>query len=176
MSKKIIYGLFDDEEVLLKSAKQMVKSGVYIRDVFSPFPIHGIDPVIGIPRTNLHKAGFIYGAIGLATAWAMIWGLLIIDWPMNIGGKPNFTFWENLPAFIPISFELTVFCSAHGMVITYLIVNKLFPGQEPHNPDPRTTDDKFMMQINLEDTSVSEGEIKSMLESGGAIEITEKEV
>lgn len=175
MSKKVIYGLFDDEEILLKSAKDMVSKGVRIKDVFSPFPIHGIDPVIGVPRTRLAIMSFIYGAIGLSLAWSMMGYMLIYDWPMDIGGKPSQFFYMNLPSFIPISFEMTVFCAAHGMALTYLIVNKLFPGQSPHNPDPRTTDDKFMVQIDSDQNKKSVEEIKSMLTATGAIEITEKE-
>ncbi len=175
MSKKVIYGLFDDEEILLKSAKDMVSKGIRIKDVFSPFPIHGIDPVIGVPRTRLAIMSFIYGAIGLSLAWLMMGYMLIMDWPMDIGGKPSQAFYMNLPAFIPVSFELTVFCAAHGMALTYLIVNKLFPGQQPHNPDNRTTDDKFMVQINIDENKKTAEEINSMLSSTGAIEITEKE-
>jgi hypothetical protein len=175
MSKKIIYGLFDDEEILLKSAKDLVGKGVRIKDVFSPFPIHGIDPVIGVPRTRLAIGSFVYGAVGLALAWLMMWYMLIVDWPMDIGGKPNQAFYMNLTSFIPISFEMTVFCAAHGMALTYFIINKLYPGQQPYNPDPRTTDDKFMVQINVGDNKKSAEEIKSMLSSTGAIEITEKE-
>lgn len=175
MSNKVIYGLFDDEEILLKSAKDMVSKGVRIKDVFSPFPIHGIDPVIGVPRTRLAIMSFIYGAIGLSLAWLMMWYMNISDWPLDIGGKPSQYFYMNLPAFIPVSFEMTVFCAAHGMALTYLIVNRLYPGQKPHNPDNRTTDDKFMVQINTADNKKTAEEIKSMLSSTGAIEITEKE-
>ncbi len=175
MSKKIIYGLFDDEAILLKSAKDLVSKGVRIKDVFSPFPIHGIDPVIGVPRTRLAIMSFIYGATGLSLAWLMMGYMLIYDWPMDIGGKPSHAFYMNLPAFVPISFEMTVFCAAHGMALTYLIVNALYPGQTPYNPDPRTTDDKFMVQINIGENKKSAEEIKSLLSSTGAIEITEKE-
>ena len=146
-----------------------------IKDVFSPFPIHGIDPVIGVPRTRLAIMSFIYGATGLSLAWLMMGYMLIYDWPMDIGGKPSQAFYMNLPAFVPVSFEMTVFCAAHGMALTYLIVNRLYPGQTPKNPDARTTDDKFMVQINVSENKKSAEEIKSMLSSTGAIEITEKE-
>lgn len=176
MSKKIIYGLFDDEEILLKSAKDLVSKGVRIKDVFSPFPIHGIDPVIGVPRTRLAMGAFTYGAIGLTLAWSMMGYMLIYDWPMDIGGKPSQAFYMNLPAFIPISFEMTVFCAAHGMALTYLFINRLYPGQQPHNPDTRTTDDKFMVQINMSDNhKTSAEEIKLLLRAGGVLEISEKE-
>ena len=96
MNKKVIYGLFEDEEVLLKSAKDLVSKGVRIKDVFSPFPVHGIDPVIGVPRTRLAIMSFIYGATGLSLAWLMMGYMLIYDWPMDIGGKPSQAFYMNI--------------------------------------------------------------------------------
>ncbi|MFT4980548.1 MAG: hypothetical protein ACI9UR_000386 [Bacteroidia bacterium] len=174
MSTKEIHGLFGDEEVLLASAKKLVSKGVHVNDVFSPFPIHGIDPVIGVPPTRLHIAGFIYGLCGLSLALFMFWFTLIMDWPMNIGGKPNFTLLDNLPAFIPITFEMTVFCAAHGMCVTYFIRNTIYPGKKNWNPDLRTTDDKFLIQINLDENSMSAEEIEGILKSTGAEEITRK--
>jgi len=174
MSTKEIHGLFGDEEILLASAKKLVAKGVHIKDVFSPFPIHGIDPVIGIPATRLHIAGFIYGLCGLALALFMFWFTLILDWPMNIGGKPNFSLIENLPAFIPVTFEMTVFCAAHGMAVTYFIRNTIYPGKKSWNPDLRTTDDKFLIQIDLSENSVSGAEIEAILKETGAEEITQK--
>lgn len=173
---KFIHGLFGDEEQLLASAKKLKAKGVHVHDVFSPFPIHGIDPVIGVPRTRLSDAGFIYGAIGLSLCWFMIYYTIILDWPMNIGGKPNFSFWQNLPAFIPISFEMTVFCAAHGMVVSYLIRNRLFPGQTAHNPDLRTTDDKFLIAIDLgANANVDVQTIEGILKDAGAEEVSFKE-
>ena len=81
---KEIHGLFSDEEVLKASAKALVAKGVHIKDVFSPFPIHGIDPIIGVPPTRLHIAGFIYGLCGMGLALFMFWFTLIMDWPMKI--------------------------------------------------------------------------------------------
>jgi len=174
MSNKILYAIYGDDEVLLNSAKQLRKNGVKVKDVFSPFPIHGLDPVIGVPRTRLAIGSFIYGATGLSCAWLMMGWMMIYDWPMDIGGKPSFSFLENLPAFIPISFEMTVFFAAHGMALSFLIIARLFPGQKPKNPDFRTTDDKFLMQINLEENKRSEAEIRTILKETGAMEINEK--
>jgi len=174
MSAKEIHGLFSDEEVLKASAKALVKKGVHIKDVFSPFPIHGIDPIIGVPRTRLHIAGFIYALCGLSLALFMFWFTLIMDWPMNIGGKPNFTLLLNFPAFVPVTFEMTVFCAAHGMSVTYLLRNAIYPGKKNWNPDLRTTDDKFLIQIDLHDNSVSAEEIQQILKETGAEEITQK--
>jgi hypothetical protein len=177
MSKKIIYGVFDDEEVLVGSAKKLRAAGVSIKDVFSPFPIHGIDPLLGIKPTRLSNAAFVYGMIGTSLAIWMTWYMLISDWPMNIGGKPSFTWLMNMPAFIPVTFELTVFCAAHGMVLSYLLVNKIYPGRSPHNPDLRSTDDKFIMEIHTSDNSrIATSDILQTLRDTGCVEINEKEL
>lgn len=173
-NNKQIHGLFDDDELTYKAAKALVEKGIRVKDVFSPFPIHGIDPVIGVPRTNLHIAGFIYGLCGICLALFMFWFTMIHDWPINVGGKPNNTLFSNLPAFIPVTFEMTVFLSAHGMVLSYLIVNRMYPGKKGWNPDPRTTDDKFLIQVDLEDNpGHSADEVKEILKAEGAEEINE---
>ncbi|MFT6746379.1 MAG: hypothetical protein ACJAZ2_000718 [Glaciecola sp.] len=171
---KIIYAMYDDDAVLLDGAKKLVSKGIKIGDVFSPFPIHGIDSVIGIRQTRIAICAFIYGLCGMFLALTGMWYFNISDWPMNIGGKPSFTLLQNLPSFIPITFELTVLCTAHGMAITYFLRNKTLPGMEAKNPDPRTTDDKFMMQINVDEVSLDEDAIVGELKSTGAIEITKR--
>ena len=96
--------------------------------------------------------------------------MLIHDWPVDIGGKPNFTWYHNIPSWIPILFESTVFCSAHGMAITFLLRSWLFPGVSPKNPDPRTTDDHFLMVL----PAYSEDDIKNLTnvaKETGAVEI-----
>ncbi|MFP5469972.1 MAG: DUF3341 domain-containing protein [Bacteroidia bacterium] len=176
MAHKIIYAMYDDDHTLLEGAKKLVAKGVHIADVFSPFPVHGIDPVIGVKQTRLGINAFLYGLTGLMLAIMAINYFMIRDWPMNIGGKPSFSMLENLPAFVPVIFEFTVLCAAHGMAITYLLRNKTLPGVKAKNPDPRTTDDKFVMEIRLnENSNFSEDELSSMLEETGIIELTQKD-
>ncbi|MEY3801480.1 MAG: hypothetical protein RLZZ548_1360 [Bacteroidota bacterium] len=169
--------MYDDDEVLKHSAKQLVSKGVKISEVFSPFPIHGIDPIIGIKNTRLGIMAFLYGLIGLTLATIGMRFFMVVDWPMNIGGKPNFSYLENMLAFVPISFEFTVMCAAHGMAITYLLRNKTLPGMPAQNPDPRTTDDKFVMEIRLsENHNVTEAELDGMLQEIGYLELDKKEI
>jgi len=169
--------MYDDDEVLKNSAQQLVAKGVKISEVFSPFPIHGIDPIIGVKNTRLGIMAFLYGLIGLTLATVGMRFFMIVDWPMNIGGKPNFSYLENMLAFIPITFEFTVMCAAHGMAITYLLRNKTLPGMPAQNPDPRTTDDKFVMEIRLsENNKVTEAEIDGMLQEIGYLELDKKEI
>ncbi len=103
----------------------------------------------------------------------MMYYIMIVNWPQNIGGKPNWTFYQNMPAFVPIMFECTVLFAGHLMAITYLFRNKLFPGSSDSSPDIRTTDDKFLVEIEIEGSTV---EIKKILKKTGAIEINEKQL
>ncbi|HRP52314.1 MAG TPA: DUF3341 domain-containing protein [Fluviicola sp.] len=177
MAEKVIYAMYDDDDVLKDGAKKLVAKGVKIADVFSPFPIHGIDPIIGVKNTRLGIMSFLYGLTGLTLATIGMRYFMIEDWPMNIGGKPNESYLDNVLSFIPISFEFTVLCAAHGMAITYLIINKTLPGMPATNPDPRTTDDKFVMELRINENSrYSEAELMAMLNETGVIEIDQKEV
>jgi hypothetical protein len=96
---------------------------------------------------------------------------------MNIGGKPSFSYLENLPAFIPITFEFTVLCAAHGMAITYFLRNGTLPGMPATNPDPRTTDDRFVMEIRTsENSKYSASDIQALVRSTDFVELDEKTV
>jgi hypothetical protein len=102
---------------------------------------------------------------------------MISDWPMNIGGKPNNSYLDNMLAFIPITFEFTVLCAAHGMAITYLLRNKTIPGMPAQNPDPRTTDDRFVIELRQsENTQFNEDELIAMLKETGLVELDQKEI
>jgi hypothetical protein len=177
MAETIIYAMYDDDDVLKDGAKKLVAKGVKIADVFSPFPIHGIDPIIGVKNTRLGIMAFIYGLTGLVLATYGMRYFMIVDWPMNIGGKPNGSYLDNMLAFVPISFEFTVLCAAHGMAITYLLRNKTLPGLKAQNPDPRTTDDKFVMEIRLSDNAKYDAkQLEEMLKETGIIELDQKEI
>src|SRR6476661_9883542 len=147
MTKRFALGIFDDEDVLLHAIENIRATGVKIYDVFSPYPVHGIDDALGIERSRLPIAAFFFGMTGLAFAlWLQIY-MLGFDWPMIIGGKPHIA----LPAFIPVAFELTVFFTAHGMVLTFLIISGLYPKTNLQVMDPRSTDDKFVMAIEVKE-------------------------
>jgi len=171
MSNKVIYGIFDDEEVLLNSVKEIKSNNIDIKEVYTPFPVHGLDKELGLKETRMAIAAFVYGCLGITFAGLMIYNIMIIDWPMNIGGKPNFTFYHNVPSFVPVMFECTVLFAAHLMSITYLIKCGLFPGAKSENPDPRTTDDKFLIEFELEGSTKK---VKDLLSKTGASEINEK--
>jgi hypothetical protein len=167
--------MYDDDAVLMTAAKDLVGQGVRVKDVFSPFPVHGIDPVIGIKRTRLAICSFMYAMTGTSLAILGMWYFMIQDWPMNIGGKPSFSLIENIPAFIPVTFEFSVLCGAHGMAITYLLRNGTLPGMPASNPDPRTTDDKFVVEISTDNNSMSAEELESAIRKTDLLELSIKD-
>lgn len=175
MANKVLHAMYDDEEKLMVAAQKLVDAGIQVKDVFSPFPIHGLDPIIGVKRTRLAIASFMYGMTGMSLALLGMWYFMIYDWPMNIGGKPSFSLIENLPAFVPVTFEFSVLCAAHGMAITYLLRNGTLPGMPANNPDPRTTDDMFVMEITTDQNEKSAEEIEAMLKEDDLVELSIKE-
>ncbi len=170
MDKKVIKGVFADGDMLKEAVQELNEKGITIRNVYSPFPIHGIDKLLGIKPTRLSIAAFIYGATGTSMALLMMWFMMVSDWPMNIGGKPNFTLLQNLPAFIPITFEITVLFAAHGMVITFLLVSKILPGATAYVSHPRVTDDKLVIEVEM-NQSDSHEQAAQIMKLHGAEEV-----
>jgi hypothetical protein len=172
---KVFHVMYDDDDTLKGAASTLVAQGVRVKEVFSPFPIHGIDPIIGVKRTRLAIAAFMYATTGTTLALLGMWYFMIQDWPMNIGGKPSFSLIENLPAFIPVTFEFSVLCAAHGMAITYLLRNGTLPGMPASNPDPRTTDNMFVMEIVSDENSMTDEELESAIKNTELVELSIKE-
>lgn len=163
--KKFAVGCYDDEAVLFPAVEKVRNSGYKLHDVYTPFPVHGLDKALGHKDTDLHVAGFIYGITGTATALGFMGWIFTSDWPINFGGKPHFA----LPAFIPITFETTVLFAAVGMVLTFCYLNQIMPGVKKHVFHPRQTDDLFVVVLELNE-QVSEQEAIDFLKSTGAME------
>lgn len=168
MDTKMAYGIFEDDDVVLHAIPKLREQNFRVKDVISPFPIHGLDHALGLKRTRIAITSFLYGATGTALALLMMWYMNIFDWPMDIGGKPSFYLYKNLPAFIPVTFEVTVLCAAHGMVLTFFLRSKLLPGVEPNVIDPRMSDDRFVMAIEVKDESEKAAAHKAMIEAGAS--------
>ncbi|MFL2601410.1 MAG: DUF3341 domain-containing protein [Flavobacteriaceae bacterium] len=167
--KRFIHGIYDDDDVLLSAIKSIRAEKYDIEEVYTPFPVHGLDKALGIEETRIAIMAFIYGCIGLIVAFLMMDFIMIKDWPQNIGGKPSFSFLENMPSFVPVMFEMTVFFAAHLMVITFYLRSKLWPFKKAENPNPLTTDDKFLVEIELND---NEKRLTTLLKKSGAIEVS----
>ena len=167
--EKYILGIFDDEDVLLKAVKTVREGGLKIHEVYSPFPIHGLDDALGYQRSRLPIAAFMFGALGTTLALLMQFYMMDIDWPMIIGGKNTYSV-----TFVPVTFELTVLLSALGMVGTFLVVSDMKPWGQPKIFDIRSTDDKHVMAIDLSKNTTEVGQIKQILSNAGASEVNDK--
>jgi len=169
-NKNFVVGIFDDEDVLLHAVENLREKEVNIHEVYSPFPVHGLDDALGYKRSRLPIASFLFGMTGTILALSTQTWMLGFDWPMDIGGKNH----ASLPPFIPVTFEFTVLLAAFGMVITFLIVSDLKPYSWPRQFDLRSTDDKHVMAIDLAHNKLSKDELGSLLKASGASEVNEK--
>ena len=173
MSSKVIQAMYNDDDILMDAVKEVRAANYHIAEVYTPFPVHGLDKAMGLKGTRLAITAFMYGCVGLAFSIWMMNYMMIEQWPQDIGGKPSFSFVLNMPAFVPIMFELSVFFAALLMVITFYMRSRLWPFKEAENPDPRTTDDMFVMEVTVDG---NEQELITFLENTGTVEIkvTEK--
>lgn len=169
----VLYGLYNDETELLSAVKQANADHLDIMDVYSPFPVHGLDPLLGLEESRLHIAGFIYGSLGTLTAFLFMSWVFTRDWPIIFGGKP---YWS-VPAFIPITFELTVLFAAIGMVVTFYTICGMGPGVTNPTLDDRITDDKFCIAFDANNADDSElDKLRSFFAATGAAEVNMKTI
>lgn len=166
-----VTGVYEDEDVLLDAIKQVRSSGIKIHEVYSPYPVHGIDDYLGYKRSKLPIAAFLFGVLGTTLALTMQYYMMAFDWPMIIGGKDYGAF----PDFIPVTFELTVLLAAFGMVGVFMVSTDLKPWAQPRIFDLRITDDKHVMAIDIVNNSAIElSTIEEILRSSGASEVNKK--
>ena len=170
-NKEILFGLYNDETELLSAVKKANKEHLDVWDVFSPFPVHGLDPIMGLTESRLHQAGFVYGMTGTLTAFLFMSWAFFKDWPIIFGNKP---YWP-VPAFIPVTFELTVLFASIGMTVTFYTICGMGPGIKNPTLDDRITDDKFCVAFDVTGASSAEVDtFKSFLSTSGAAEINQK--
>lgn len=170
--KKYLVGIFSEEDTLINAVKGIKADGVKIHEVYTPYPVHHLDEYLGHKRSRLSKAAFLFGATGTTFAISLQSYTMGIAWPMIIGGKDYIA----APSFVPVSFEMTVLFAAFGMVFTFLASNRLWPGKQAKMFDPRSTDDKFVMAVDLGANKLSETEIENVLRKHGAEDLKTKEL
>jgi len=169
--KNFILGIFDDEDILKNAIREIRAAGIKIHEVFSPYPVHGLEEELGYKKSRLPIAAFLFGVLGTTLALTMQYYMMLFDWPMIIGGKD----YAGLPNFIPVTFELTVLVAAFGMVGVFMITSNLKPWGQPRIFDLRSTDDKHVMAIDIANNAAMDLEIiKGALKNSGATEVNNK--
>ena len=168
-NKEVLFGLYDDETDLMDAIRVANKEHLEIDNVYTPFPVHGLDPLLGLEESRLHIAGFVYGAMGTLTAFLFMSWVFTRDWPIIFGGKP---YWS-VPAFIPITFELTVLFASIGMVVSFYTVCGLAPGVVNKHLDTRITDDKFCLVFQTNGSTIEEKHsMRDFFRNTGAEEVS----
>jgi hypothetical protein len=171
-NKHFVVGIFNDQDILLKAVKEIRVKKVKIHEVFTPYPVHHLEHALGYSRSKMPVAAFCFGITGTTLAILLQTLMMGVDWPMIIGGKP----YISIPAFVPVTFELTVLLAAYGMGFTFFFVRGLGPTKVPRVFDRRSTDDKHVMAIDLaENSGKTEAEIKAILEEVQAEEVFRKD-
>ena len=164
---KYLSAFYTDEQDLLTGIKHLKQNNVKFLDVLTPFPVHGLDKVLGFRRSWIPRVGFIGGAIGAFCGFIFQTWVFTRAYPLNIGGKPYFS----VPSFIPITFECTVLFAAFAMVFAFLFRSKLGLGANNKIYDLKITDDRFVIVTDINELSQTEIDdtAKLVKESGAEI-------
>lgn len=165
MGTRGVVGIFKDTEKLKEAARKIRDAGVKEFDAFTPFPVHGIEEDIGIPRSKLPWVTLLAGLTGCAAGLGLQTWVSASQWTLNVGGKPNFS----LPAFIPVAFEITVLfagLATAGALFAFCGM----PNFKPRILDPRITNDRFALFISAEDPRYDEAAFLDVMKKAGAEE------
>lgn len=168
-----LYGVmaeFDTPEQIVKAARAVREAGYKKIDAYSPFPIHEMDAALGIKKTILPLLIFGAGVAGCLGGLAMIYYMLVIDYPINVGGRPYFS----LTLFIPVMFETTILAAAFTAVIGMIALNGLPQPYHPVFNAPRfelASREKFFLAIEAGDEKFDRDETTEFLSSLEAREV-----
>jgi hypothetical protein len=173
-----LYGImaeFDNPSDLVAAARQTFAAGYRRINGYSPYPIEELTEAIGFTKTSLPLIVFVGGLIGGLGGFFMQYWMEVIDYPLNVGGKP-FNSW---PAFIPITFECTVLVAAFSAVLGMLLLNKLPQPYHPVFNAPNfalATRDKFFLVIEANDPKFKHDEATKFMNTLGAMGVNDVEV
>lgn len=169
-----LYGIlaeFKNPKALIDAASAVTEQGYRKYDTFSPFPIHGIDKAMKLPKSKLGWIVGTMGTIGLVGGFSMIYFMMNVDYPLIIGGKP----FANFPAWVPVIFELTILLSAFGAVYGMFFLNGLprlnHPLFSSESFAKKATDDGFFVCIEADDPQFDEAKIEQLFKEVGATAI-----
>jgi hypothetical protein len=163
------YGLvaeFDSAADILQAAERVRDAGFRRWDVFTPFPVHGMDRAMGLKNSKVGWFSFIGGVTGYTTGMVMIWWMNAFNYPILVGGKPMFS---PFSAFPP-SYELTILFGAFGAIFGMLFLNRLPRLHHPllkHRRFAQATHDRYFLVIETSDPRYSEPETRKLLETVG---------
>ena len=166
---------FENPSDLVAAARHVYSIGYRRINGYSPYPIEELSDAIGFTHTSLPLIVFIGGLLGGLGGFFMQYWMEVINYPLNVGGKP----YNSWPAFIPITFECTVLCAAFSAVLGMLILNKLPQPYHPVFNVPNfalATRDRFFLAVEANDPKFDHGTVVALLKSLNAVEVNDVEV
>jgi hypothetical protein len=160
---------------IMHAAEKVRDAGFTRWDVFTPFPVHGMDRAMGLKNSKVGWFAFIGGVTGYTCGMLMIWWMNAVNYPLVVGGKPMFS---PFSAFPP-SYELTILFGAFGSLGGMLFLNRLPRLYHPLLKNRRfgqVTHDKYFLVIETSDPKYVEQSTIKMLETAGSnhIEVVEE--
>ena len=176
MPRRFLVAYFREEESLLTAVRAVRAMGLKVYDVFAPYPIHQLSAAMGIRKSRLPLATLFGALTGLLVAIGFQFYANVLDWPLNVGGKPD----NSTLAFIPITFELTILFGGLITVAALLLRTRLFPGKQENLLAEGVTDDVFALVLRRSDLRVVAGppwptDVRKVLDACGADDICETE-
>lgn len=170
MSRRLFVAYFDQESKLLHAVTALRRAGFGVVDVFTPYPVHGLEEALGWRRSRLPYVTFTLGVLGAALkVWFEFW-TTGVSWPMNVGGKP----FNSLPAFVPVTFEVMVLLAGLSTVLAFLLVTRSFPGKKARLLHPRLTNDLFALVLEQVDARFDPGEVGAVLAPFAPVKVEER--
>lgn len=163
-------GIWTDEHKLVEAARKVRESGIQNFEAISPFPLHGIDDAMGIPRSFIPWVTFIMGLTGFLAGTWLTWWTSSQNWPLIIGGKPMWS----LPAFVPIMFECTILFGALSSVGALLFMAGM-PAVDPPIIDPTLSSHRFALFIPQNAEGYNAAAVEKIMRDNGAVEIKKTE-
>lgn len=161
-----VAGIFLTESKVVNAAYKVREAGFTQLEAVSPYPIHAMEEACGIKRSPIPYVTFVAGLTGLLAALALVYYTSVINWPVNVGGKPFFS----LPAFVPIMFELTVLFAALCSVGAFMYFCGM-PKKTVPPIDKDLTCNKFAIFIPETDKGFNYENLDKMLKELGAVEV-----
>lgn len=175
-SREFLLGLYAEEEKLMAGARKLRSEGFQIHDVFTPYPVHGLDEAMGLRRSRLALVTFFVGFTAMSAALLLQFWTSAVDWNINVGGKPE----NSLLAFLPVTFELTVLFGGLATAAAFFWRCGLFPGAKPPlaeiSQDRRITDHLFIVALERRDASFRDAAARRVFSETGTVEILERSV
>jgi hypothetical protein len=175
MKRDPIYGMmaeFDTPAALIEAAKRTYQAGYKRIDAYTPFPIEGLAEEIGFHRDEVPLVVLIGGMVGGLTGYLMQYWMAAVAYPLNIGGKP----YHSWPAFIVITFEMTILFAGISAVFGMLALNGLPMPYHPVFNVPRfarASRDRFFLVVFSSDVKYDPAATRQFLESLDARSVSE---